>query len=45
MKSLVVAAVAAVVATGMAVVKEPAYDTLIAHRGESEDAPDRKSVV
>lgn len=40
MKSLVVAAVAAVVATGMAVVKEPAYDTLIAHRGESEDAPE-----
>ena len=40
MKSLVVAAVAVAVATGIAAVKEPAYDTLIAHRGESKDAPE-----
>ena len=40
MKSIVVAAVAAVAATGIAAVKVPSYDTLIAHRGESKDAPE-----
>ena len=35
---LVVGAVA--VLAGCATVKEPAYDTLIAHRGESKDAPE-----
>jgi glycerophosphoryl diester phosphodiesterase len=40
MKSLVIAMFAALLATGCAVVKKPAYDTLIAHRGESKDAPE-----
>ena len=40
MKSLAIAAVAAFVTTGIAAVKEPAYDTLISHRGESKDAPE-----
>ena len=31
---------AAVILAGCATVKEPAYDTLIAHRGESKDAPE-----
>ena len=39
-QSLVVAAVAVAVATGFAAVKETAYDMLIAHRGESKDAPE-----
>ena len=38
-KTLLTACAAAVLA-GCATVKEPAYDTLIAHRGESVDAPE-----
>ena len=37
--SMLIAGAAAVLA-GCATVKEPAYDTLIAHRGESIDAPE-----
>lgn len=37
---IVAATVAAVVTTGVAAVNEPAYDTLISHRGESHDAPE-----
>lgn len=40
MKSFVLVAVAVVVATGIAAMKEPAFDTLISHRGESKDAPE-----
>ena len=37
---LFAAAGAAILAAGCATVKEPAYDTLICHRGESKDAPE-----
>lgn len=40
MKSLLSVAVAMMLATGCVVVNKPAYDTLIAHRGESHDAPE-----
>jgi glycerophosphoryl diester phosphodiesterase len=40
MKSLTFAVAAAVLSCGGATLKEPAYDTLIAHRGESIDAPE-----
>ena len=39
MKILVIAMFAALLVTGCAVVKKPAYDTF-AHRGESNDAPE-----
>ena len=37
---LFAAAGAAILAAGCVTVKEPAYDTLICHRGESKDAPE-----
>ena len=40
MKSLTFAVAAAVLSCGGATLQEPAYDTLIAHRGESIDAPE-----
>ena len=38
--SIALAAMAAAALAGCATVKKPAYDTLIAHRGESKDAPE-----
>ena len=35
-----IAALAALAAAGCSTLKEPAYDTLISHRGESKDAPE-----
>jgi len=38
--SIALAAMAAAALAGCATLKKPAYDTLIAHRGESKDAPE-----
>lgn len=40
MRTLTTAALASSLLAGCSTVKEPAYDTLIAHRGESYDAPE-----
>jgi glycerophosphoryl diester phosphodiesterase len=40
MKLKFAAALAALAAAGCSTLKEPAYDTLISHRGESKDAPE-----
>ena len=38
--SIALAVMAVAALAGCATVKKPAYDTLIAHRGESKDAPE-----